>query len=60
MAIQTLWAGPWMIKVSGYSALQSATGLFWLNFSMLITFWLWGLINPYILKKEYLLIKLSF
>jgi MFS family permease len=51
MAIQTLWAGPWMTKVSGYSALQSATGLFWLNFSMLITFWLWGLINPYILKK---------
>jgi predicted MFS family arabinose efflux permease len=51
MAIQTLWAGPWMTNVSGYSALQSATGLFWLNFSMLITFWLWGLINPYILKK---------
>ena len=51
MAIQTLWAGPWMTKVSGYSALQSATGLFWLNFSMLITFLLWGLINPYILKK---------
>lgn len=51
MAIQTLWAGPWMTKVSGYSALESATGLFWLNFSMLITFWLWGLITPYILKK---------
>ena len=27
-AIQTLWAGPWMIRVAGYSPLESATGLF--------------------------------
>ena len=27
MAIQTLWAGPWMIRVSGYTPLESATGL---------------------------------
>ncbi len=25
MAIQTLWAGPWMIRVSGYTPLESAT-----------------------------------
>ena len=30
MAIQTLWAGPWMIRVSGYTPLESATGLFWI------------------------------
>jgi Arabinose efflux permease len=30
VAIQTLWAGPWMIRVAGYSPLESATGLFWI------------------------------
>ena len=28
MAIQTLWAGPWMTRVAGYTPLQSAGGLF--------------------------------
>ncbi len=46
VAMQTLWAGPWMIKVAGYSALDAATGLFWINVCMLVTFWLWGLITP--------------
>ena len=31
MAIQTLWAGPWMLNVSGYNAFQSASGLFVIN-----------------------------
>ncbi len=46
MAMQTLWAGPWMVQVSGLTASQAATGLFWLNVSMLFTFWLWGSLNP--------------
>ena len=46
VAIQTLWAGPWMVKVAGYSPLQAATGLFYINASMLVTFWLWGLLSP--------------
>ena len=46
IAMQTLWAGPWMIKVSGYSPLESATGLFWINVVMLFTFWGWGLVTP--------------
>lgn len=46
VAMQTLWAGPWMVKVSGYTPLEAATGLFWVNVSMLVTFWLWGLITP--------------
>ena len=28
VAMQTLWAAPWMIKIAGYSPLQAATGLF--------------------------------
>ena len=51
VAIQTLWAGPWMIKVAGYTPLQAATGLFYLNATMLVTFWGWGLANPYLAKR---------
>ncbi|WP_298437388.1 MFS transporter [Ottowia sp.] len=46
VAIQSLWAGPWMTRVGGSSPLQSATGLFWINVSMLATFWIWGLLMP--------------
>ena len=46
MAIQTLWAGPWMIRVAGYTPLQSATGLFWINVTMLVSFFVWGYFLP--------------
>ena len=49
-AIQTLWAGPWMVRVAGYSPLESATGLFWINFIMLIGFFVWGYFLPKISK----------
>ena len=51
MAIQTLWAGPWLAQVSGASAEQAAQGLFWLNVCMLGTFWTWGAINPWLAKR---------
>ena len=51
IAIQTLWAGPWMVQVGGYTALQAATGLFWINVSMLCTFWGWGMAAPYLQRK---------
>lgn len=51
VAMQTLWAGPWMQQVAGYSALESATGLFWINMSMLCTFWTWGMVNPWLLRR---------
>lgn len=46
VAIQTLWAGPWLVKVSGYSPDAAASGLFGVNVAMLCTFWLWGVITP--------------
>ena len=46
VAVQTLWAGPWMVKVAGYTPLEAAAGLFYLNAVMLLTFWGWGLVNP--------------
>ena len=50
MAMQTLWAGPWLQRVSHYSALEAAAGLFWINVSMLCTFWTWGLLGPWMAR----------
>ncbi len=53
VAMQTLWAGPWLNKVSGYTALEAATGLFWINVSMLLAFWGWGMVNPWLTRHGY-------
>ena len=50
IAIQTLWAGPWMVRVAGYTPLESATGLFWINATMLFAFFVFGYILPKITK----------
>ena len=50
VAIQTLWAGPWMVRVSGYTPMESAVGLFWINTTMLIAFFIFGYILPKITK----------
>ena len=52
VAVQTLWVSPWMIKVAGYTALEAAQGLFYINVAMLIAFWLWGSINPWLFRKK--------
>ena len=51
LAMQTLWVVPWMTRVAGYSPIQAATGFFWINVSMLLTFWAWGLVNPWLARK---------
>ena len=51
VAVQTLWAGPWMVKVAGYTPQESAAGLFGINLAMLGTFWLWGLVNPHLARR---------
>ena len=58
MAIQTLWAGPWMIRVSGYTPIESATGLFWINITMLFSFFIWGYFLPKINDKGFSAIKI--
>jgi len=45
-AIQTLWAGPWMVRVSGYTPEESAQGLFLIYFCMLFSFLSWGYFVP--------------
>lgn len=42
VALQTLWLGPWMTTVAGYTAEEAARGLFGVNLVMLFVFWFWG------------------
>ena len=58
VAVQTLWAGPWMVRVAGYTPLESATGLFWINVTMLFAFFVFGYILPKITKLGIESIKL--
>ena len=46
LAMQTLWAGPWMRKINLYTPAEAAQGLFAINLGMLIAFWAWGYFNP--------------
>ena len=52
IAVQTLWAGPWMVKVGGQTPAQAAAGLFGINLSMLTTFWIWGLVSPHLARRQ--------
>jgi MFS family permease len=51
VAMQTLWVVPWMTRVAGYTPIEAATGLFWLNMGMLVSFWLWGLLSPWLVQS---------
>ena len=53
IAVQTLWAGPWMVRVAGYDPAQAAQGLFWINVCMLCAFWSWGVVNPWLVRRGY-------
>lgn len=46
VAMQTLWAGPWMVRVAGYTPAEAAAGLFTVNLGMLAAYWVWGWITP--------------
>ena len=50
VAMQSLWAVPWMTRVAGYTALEAATGLFWINICMLCSFWAWGMATPWLAR----------
>lgn len=51
LAMQTLWAGPWLARVTGLDAMQSAAGLFTLNLGLLATYWCWGMANPHLTAR---------
>jgi MFS family permease len=50
IAVQALWAGPWLTQVSGWSAGQAAEGLFAINLCMLFAFMAWGVFMPHLAR----------
>lgn len=58
IAIQSLWAGPWLVRVAGYDPVAAAGGLFTVNVSMLAAFWCWGLMNPWLQRRGFVTDKL--
>jgi predicted MFS family arabinose efflux permease len=51
IAVQSLWAGPWLTDVGGHSAADAARGLFVINLSMLFAFFGWGMAMPHLTRR---------
>ena len=51
LAVQSLWAGPWLTEVAGWTPLASAQGLFAINLSMLCAFLSWGVVMPRLVAR---------
>ena len=51
VAMQSLWIGPWLTQVGGAAAGQAASGLFLVNFCMLLAFLSWGIVLPRLLRN---------
>ncbi len=51
IAVQSLWAGPWLTNVCGWTALQAAQGLFGINLAMLLAFGSWGALMPRLVRQ---------
>ena len=51
VAIQTLWAAPWLVNVAGFAPVAASTAMFWLNVSMMLAFLVWGWVNPWLARK---------
>lgn len=51
VAVQSLWAGPWLTRVTGASAHEAAQGLFAINLAMLFAFMAWGALMPRLVHR---------
>jgi hypothetical protein len=51
IAVQALWAGPWLTRVAGYDPAAAAQGLFFVNLAMLFTFLGWGAAMPRLVRR---------
>ena len=51
IAVQSLWAGPWLAEVSGFDATAAARGLFAINVAMLVAFSSWGAVVPSLYRR---------
>lgn len=51
IAVQSLWAGPWLTRVAGQAPDQAARGLFAINLCMLVAFLGWGVVMPRLARR---------
>lgn len=51
IAVQALWAGPWLTDVVGLTPASAARGLFAINVAMLVAFFAWGLVMPQLARR---------
>ncbi len=51
IAVQALWAGPWLTRVAGWTPAQAAQGLFFVNLAMLLAFAAWGTLMPWLTRR---------
>jgi predicted MFS family arabinose efflux permease len=51
IAVQALWAGPWLTQVVGLDANGAAQGLFAINLYMLGSFFFWGVAMPRLVRR---------
>ncbi len=51
VAMLTLWVVPWLTRVAGYTGGEAADALFWISSAMLVTYWLWGAANPWLVRR---------
>lgn len=58
IAVQTLWAGPWLVKVCGHTPERAAAGLFTINVAMLLTFLGWGAVVPRLYRSGWPAVRL--
>ena len=52
VAIQTLWAGPWLSNVVGLASEEAALGLLGINLVMFVVFTVMGIFSPKLLQKR--------
>jgi predicted MFS family arabinose efflux permease len=53
VAVQSLWAGPWLTEVAGRTPQQAAQGLFAINLAMLCAFLGWGIVMPWLRQRGF-------
>ena len=51
IAVQSLWAGPWLTQVALQTPGQAARGLFAINLAMLCAFFSWGALLPRLARQ---------
>ncbi len=51
IAMQSLWAGPWLTQVCGWSPAQAGEGLLLINSGMLLAFLGWGWLMPVLTRR---------